>query len=199
MAAGSLNSRAVGIRRHGILACALALALGLSACGNKTAHPRTADANNNGGYVDAGPITYQLQISRELNQYSTEDSEYVKGVPPGSAQLSPDQEWYGVFLWAKNQTSKPQVTTDNFDIVDTQGNHYYPIKVDSYVNPFEWTSQTLQPLGTEPGPNTVAADGPTQGGLVLFKINTSAYANRPLTLEIRGTSQQVLATVSLDL
>jgi len=30
------------------------------------------------------------------------------------------QLWYGVFLWAKNQTSQAQTTTDNFDIVDTQ-------------------------------------------------------------------------------
>jgi hypothetical protein len=199
VAARSLNFRAVTVRRHLVLVCALALSLGLAACGNKTAHPRTADANNNGDYVDAGPITYQLQISRELNQYSTEDSQYVKGLPAGTPRPAASEEWYGVFLWAKNQTSQPQVTTDNFDIVDTQGTHYYPLKLDPNVNPFAWTSQTLQPLGTEPGPNTVAAAGPTQGGLLLFKISTSAYANRPLTLEIRGSSQQVLATISLDL
>jgi hypothetical protein len=30
----------------------------VSACGHKQAHPNFADANNNGGYVDAGPVTY---------------------------------------------------------------------------------------------------------------------------------------------
>ena len=32
---------------------------------------------NNGVYVDAGPVTYQLQISRELNQYAVEDRQYL--------------------------------------------------------------------------------------------------------------------------
>ena len=187
------------VRRLWILAGALALALGLAACGNKQAHPRVADANNNGGYVDAGPVTYQLQVSRELNQYSTEDSQYVTGLPAGTAQPTSTQEWYGVFLWAKNQTSQPQVTTDNFDIVDTQTNRYYPIKLNQQINPYAWTKQALQPLGIEPGPDTTASFGPTQGRLLLFKIDDSAYANRPLTLEIRGPSNQRWATISLDL
>jgi len=34
---------------------------------------------------------------------------------------------------------------------------------------------------------------------VLFKLSTSVYANRPLTLEIRAPSGQLEATISLDL
>ena len=93
-------------RRITTLACAAALAVGVAACGEE-AHPRTADANNNGGYVDAGPITYQLQVSRVLNPYGHEDSQYVAGLPSGVTPTTPDQSWYGVFLWAKNQTHKP--------------------------------------------------------------------------------------------
>ena len=37
-------------------------------------------------YVDAGPITYQLQISRQLNQYATEDSQYLAGLPAGPGE-----------------------------------------------------------------------------------------------------------------
>jgi hypothetical protein len=175
------------------------VALGVAACGHKTAHPTVADANNDGVYVDAGPITYQLQISRELNQYSSEDAGYLAGLPAGTAQPGAQQEWYGVFLWAKNQTHHAAPTTDNFVVVDTQGNRYYPVKLNRAVNPYVWTSQTLQPLQIEPGPDTTANYGPTQGGLVLFKLNTSAYSNRPLSLEILGTSNQKLATISLDL
>jgi hypothetical protein len=191
----------VAARRYSILACALALMLGLTACGigNKKAHPRNADANNDGFYVDAGPVTYQLQVSRELNQYGTEDSQYTKGLSARTAAPTATQLWYGVFLWAKNQTSQAQTTTDNFDIVDTQGNHYSPVKLDPSANSYAWTSQRLQPLGTEPGPDTTASQGPTQGGLLLFKLNTSVYSNRPLTLEIRGSSGQLQATISLDL
>jgi hypothetical protein len=182
-----------------MLAGALVVVLGLTACGNKQSHPRFADANNDGEYVDAGPVTYQLQVSRELNQYGTEDSLYVTGLPAGTTQPTATQVWYGVFLWAKNQTSQSQVTTDNFDIVDTQGNTYYPIKLDPSLNPYGWTKQRLQPLGIEPGPDSTAANGPTQGGLLLFKLDDSAYANRPLTLQIRGSSNQLLAKISLDL
>jgi hypothetical protein len=186
-------------RRLGILACTLTLALGLAACGHKQAHPSLADANNDGSYVDAGPVTYQLQISRILSPYGAEDSQYVKGLPPGTPPLTATQQWYGVFLWAKNQTNKPQTTSDNFVITDTQGNKYYPLDLNFAENPYAWKSMTLQPLGVEPGPSTTASDGPTQGGLLLFKINDSAYDNRPLTFYILGSSNQQLASISLDL
>lgn len=158
-----------------------------------------ADANNNGFYVDAGPVTYQLQISRELNQYDIEDRGYLTGLPAGTLPPTPSEEWFAVFLWAKNQTSSPQTTTDSFDIVDTQGNRYVPIQLNPQLNSYAWTSQTLLPQGTEPGPGSTASDGPTQGGLLLFKINVSAYANRPLTLEINAPGQALPSTISLDL
>lgn len=183
--------------RLGVLACTLALAFGLAACG-KSNDPPTGE--NNGVYVTAGPITYQLQISRQLNQYATEDRQYVAGLPSGtSATLSPTQLWYGVFLWAKNQTNRPQKTTDNFDIVDTQGDHYYPIAVNPSLNPYAWTAESLPPGQTEPAPDTAASFGPTQGGLLLFKLDTSVYDSRPLTLEIKGPSGRIWGTIELDL
>jgi hypothetical protein len=172
------------------------LSLGLAACGKSNNPP---SAENDGVYVEAGPITYQLQVSRELNQYATEDSQYLKGLPTGTGSLTASQEWYGVFLWAKNQTKQPEDTSSTFDIVDTQGNKYYPIAVDPAANRYAWTAQRLSPGGVEPGPDTTASFGPTQGGLLLFKLNTSVYDNRPLILEIRGPSQKVWATISLDL
>jgi hypothetical protein len=189
----------VRARRLWIAVSALTLAFGLCACGHKQAHPHNADANNIGGYVDAGPITYQLQLSRILNPYSTEDSQYVKGLPPGTPGLTPDQYWYGVFLWAKNQTGKPAVTTDNFIVTDTQGTVYHPVPLDPNLNPYAWTAQRLYPLQTEPTPDSTASEGPTQGGLVLFRIGASAYANRPLTLHILGADHRTQATISLDL
>ncbi|MFZ0090163.1 MAG: hypothetical protein WAL63_11690 [Solirubrobacteraceae bacterium] len=196
------------LHRTGIILCAVALAVALTGCGNN--HPHfaggqasgvdAADANNNGAYVQADNVTYQLQISRELNQYSTEDSQYVKGLPPGySVTLGPTELWYGVFLWAKNQTNVPRTTSDNFEVVDTEGDVYRPLKLDTTVNPFAWTAQTLQPNTTEPGPNTVAQAGPTQGGLLLFKMSDSIYANRPLILFILNAANQKLASISLNL
>jgi hypothetical protein len=173
------------------------MSLGLAACG-KESHPTVADADNDGFYVDAGHVTYQLQVSRQLNQYSTEDSQYLTGLPAGATRPKPDEFWYGVFLWAKNQSSTPQTTTDTFDIVDTQGNKYYPVAVDTALNPYGWRSLTLAPSATEPGLDTTASQGPTQGGLVLFKLPTTVYANRPLSFQIH-TSGVAQPTISLDL
>lgn len=188
---------AVRRRRLGAFVCLLGLSLGLAACG-KSNHPSSVE--NNGVYITAGPITYQLQISRLLNQFSTEDRQYVAGLPAGASRtLSPTQLWYGVFLWAKNQSDRTHVTTNNFDIVDTQGNRYRPISVDSALNPYAWRSQSLHPGATEPGLDTTASWGPTQGGLLLFKLPTTVYDNRPLMLQILSPSGQVWGTVSLDL
>jgi hypothetical protein len=184
-------------RRLCTLGLSAALTLGLAACGHKEAHPRAGDSE--GAYVDAGPITYQVQLSRELNPYNVEDQQYLRGLPAATPPLRPDEEWFAIFLWAKNQTHSTATTATSFDITDTQGAKYVPLTLDPAVNPFAWTGQPLKPLGTEPPPDSAASFGPTQGGEVLFRINTSAYSNRPLTLEIRGAAQQLLGTVSLDL
>lgn len=199
-----------------VLISAGALAIGLGACGNKHARPTTAnnnqsggygntgssqptgaDANNNGAYLWAGNVTYQLQVSRELNPYSASDSAYLAGVD--ATALTASQEWYAVFLWAKNQTSSPQTTADSFDIVDTEGNYYYPVALNPKVNLFAWTKQTLSPQATEPQIGTVPYYTPPQGSELLFKINETAYANRPLTLQIHAAGQRAPSTISLDL
>ena len=84
-------------------------------------------------------------------------------------------------------------------MIDTQGNVYHPIKLDPNVNPFAWTSTTLKNLGTYPGPNTVASEGPTQGGLLLFKMNSRGVlqpAPDPLDPRPRQAS---LGGISLNL
>jgi len=185
--------------RHRAAACALALAaaLAVSACG--ASNQRTAAAaENNGVYVTLDGISYQLQVSRELNQYGTEDSQYLAGVSSSDATLSPDQIWYGVFLRAINSSHHTQTTSDTFKITDTQASDdFTPVQAN---NPYVWKAQTLAPNDTEPIPESTAYNGPTQGGLVLFKLSTSVYANRPLTLTIQGSGGPTdTATISLDL
>jgi hypothetical protein len=177
------------------------VALGLTACGHKESHPTTAD--NEGVYVDAGPLTYQVQLSRELNPYSVEDHEYLSGVsaPP----TTPSQMWFAIFVWAKNNTKTSHDTAPmaSFDIVDTEAHIYYPIGIDASINPYAWTSQALKPQGTEPVPDSTAYFGPTQGAELLFKLpisgETSVYANRPLALEIHVPGQPNPSRISLDL
>ena len=182
-------------RRLWILACALGVAVGLAACG-QTSQPTSL--LNNGVYVNAGPITYQLQISRELNPFLVEDRQYVAGLPTGVGAIGPNQLWYGVFLWAKNQTGTPHLTARVFDIVDSSGDRFYPIHLNAELNGYAWTQQELAPSAVEPTPNTTASFGPTQGGLLLFKLPTAVYSNRPLTLQIHAPGGGK-GEISLDL
>ncbi len=181
------------------VACAVPLALGVAACG-KPAYPDNADANNTGGYVQAGRVTYQLQISRQLNPYSEEDRTYLLGVNPTDLTLGPQDMWFGVFIWAKNQTHASATTASDFDIVDTQGNIYYPTPINALENPYAYQPTTLEPLGVLPVPGTTAFFGPTQGMEILFKMNQSdVYANRPLALVIHLPHSNRVSTISLDL
>jgi hypothetical protein len=181
-----------------MVAVAAVLAVALTGCG-AARHPSDATAENNGYYVKAGQVYYQLQVSRELNQYATEDHQYLTGLPAGTAAPTATQLWYGVFLQAFNKSKQPQTTASSFYIQDTQGNKYYPVTLNSSVNGYAWTSTRLSPLETEPAPDTTASTGPTQGAMLLFKLNVSVYNNRPLTLFIQPPGQPQPATISLDL
>jgi hypothetical protein len=183
------------------VACCLALAVVLATAGcGAASHPADATAENNGFYVHLDGISYQLQVSRELNQFSTEDSQYLSGLSGNDASLSSTQLWYGVFLRAINDSHQSHTTAKSasFTITDTQPSDvYYPVHAS---NPYAWSGLSLAPNDTEPVPDTTAYTGPTQGGLVLFKLPTSVYANRPLTLHIQGSGgPRDTATISLDL
>jgi hypothetical protein len=186
----------VSARRLLCILAGLGAALGLAACG-QTSQPTSV--LNNGVYITTGPITYQLQVSRELNPYLTEDSQYLAGLPMGVGALGPDQLWYGVFLWAKNQTNRPETTADRFDIVDSGGDHFHPVQLNAELNAYAWTPQLLLPGHSQPIPNTTAYYGPTGGNLLLFKLPTAVYANRPLTLQIYAPGESTPGQISLDL
>lgn len=196
-----IDCAAVRARRFRILVFALATAAVLSACGAKGGKSTVGDANNTGFYVRGGQLTYQVQISRALNPYSTEDHQYLSGVPAGTPPPGGDAEWFAVFMWAKNFTKKAHTTVpaSDFDIVDTQGNTYYPVTLNPSINPLAWTQMTLQPEGTEPAVDSLASNDPAQGSELLFKLNDSIYANRPLTLYIHVPGQPRPSSFSLDL
>ncbi|MHB8693674.1 MAG: hypothetical protein ACYDHH_20750 [Solirubrobacteraceae bacterium] len=182
---------------------AVVLGLAVSACGNKTAHPTTPPAvdgsASSGFYFDAGKITYQVQLSRELNPYATEDKAYLMGVQPADLTLAPADLWFVVTLWATNQSKTAATTSDHFTITDTQGNTYNPVPLNSGVNALAWTPMLLRPHQTEPPADSLASYSPTQGAELLFKINNSAYSNRPLTLNVYAPGQSKPSQIALDL
>lgn len=181
-------------RRFLPVALGLCASLVLAACGQQS-HPTSGDTE--GAYVDAGPITYQVQLSTQLNPYELESRQWLNGemAPPPR----PDQEWFAIFLWAKNQSPTPARTASTFDIIDTQGNRYFPIPMNPAVNPFVWVPQVLRQGEIEPLPNSAASFAPPQGGLILFKLPATVYSNRPLTLQIFAPGQARPSSISLDL
>ena len=69
-------------------------------------------------------------------------------------------------------------------ITDTQDNTLHPdrARLDQPVRLPR--AARCRPTGRLPVPDTIAADGPTQGALLLFKIQIVSLDNRPLTLKI---------------
>ncbi|MDE3132949.1 MAG: hypothetical protein KGL15_02670 [Acidobacteriota bacterium] len=180
------------------------LAVGVSGCGltNRPAKPSgvSQDELSNGvePYFWTGPITYQVQVSRQFNPFDNYDVQYLAGVK-GAQSIGAQQFWYGVFLWATNQSGHTATTADKFEIVDSAGQVFTPTPLNPSVNPFAWTPQKLSPDAIEPVADSADGDSSPGGGLLLFKLSASVYANRPLTLKVFAPGSSRASNVSLDL
>jgi hypothetical protein len=180
------NARALG--KLSLLALLLAATLALSACSDNS-HTRVTtgtyagESGQNAPYLNVGPLIYEVQLSRELNPYDTEDSSYLAGLTPLQRRLHPGEEWFGVFLQVYNESSTPHLAATNITISDTQNNIYAPL-APAPTNEFAYRGGLLAPKARIPALNTVAANGVTQGALLLFKIRVVSLDNRPLELKI---------------
>jgi hypothetical protein len=186
-----------------LLVAVALLAVGLSGCAlehRTNVRNVTQDDLAAGGepYFDAGAVTYQVQISRALNPFSTEDVQYLAGIS-NAQKLPGNQLWFGVFLWAKNQSGRIALTAGNFVLVDSAGTVYHPVTLNPSINPYAWTQQRLAPNATEPALDSTASWGPTGGSLVLFDLNNAVYSNRPLILRIYPPNGGRPSNVALDL
>jgi hypothetical protein len=183
-------------RRHGarvlarlsLPAVLVVLVGGLSACSDDS-HTRVTtgtyagESGQNAPYLNVGPLIYEVQLSRELNPNDTEDASYLTGLTPAQRRLGPGEEWFGVFLQVYNESSAPHPAATSLTINDTQNNVYTPI-VPAITNEFVYRGGLLRAKARIPELNTVAANGPTQGALLLYKIKVVSLDNRPLELKI---------------
>jgi hypothetical protein len=81
---------------------------------------------------------------------------------------------------------------------DTQRNIYLPVKPDA-SNQFALRPKYVPGQGRLPELDTVAANGATQGALLLYKIKTVSLDNRPLTLNfVDPTDPTLTASAELD-
>jgi hypothetical protein len=184
--------------RLALLLCAAVCTVGLSACFKKESVHKTADTE--GVSVEVGEVAYQVQLSRELNPRSTEDRSYLVGLPPLTTKPSGQEEWFAVWIRAENLGRKAAGMVKDFSISDTQGNIYRPLPLTS-ANELRYVPTAIPAHTAVPLPDSLASFSPTQGEELLFKINVSAYQNRPLTLHLLGSGSPApnLAEVTLDL
>lgn len=179
---------------------ALLAALALAACGGAGKNP-TTNGDSEGAYVQAGPLVYQVEMSRELNPSNVEDRGYLAGLPSSAAQPAAGEEWFGVWLRVQNPTDRVHPRASRFQIVDTLGNAYAPIPLPA-SNPSAYAAGNVATKNGQPvypNPDSVAGSGPINGSMLLFKLSSSVYANRPLELQITPPDGGAPSTVTLDL
>jgi len=182
------------VRKLAVLIFVVAVFAG---CGGK--EDTVTKAETEGVVLDAGNLTYQVQLSRFLNPGDPEDKQYLQGLPAGTNPALPgDETWFGVWMRVKNYSGAPQTPTNTFTISDTEGKKYQPVPLDLKTNPFAYAPLALQQSQVLPPPNTAAASGPIQGSLILFRLKTDSLQNRPLRFEI-GQGGVPTGEIDLDL
>jgi hypothetical protein len=159
----------------------------LGGCGDSHSKVTTGtyagESGANAPYLDVGPLKYEIQQSRQLNPTNTEDQAYLKGLSAEQLKLEPGQEWFGVFMQVYNTGKQAQPAAGAITIADTQGNVYRPLQF-AQNNEYAYRGGLVQGKGQIPEPDTPPYFGPTQGALLLFKIQTESLNNRPLEVKI---------------
>jgi hypothetical protein len=173
--------------------CAVASA----GCEKKDAY---TDAPTEGSYLAAGGLKYQIQDSRELNPSLVEDRAYLRRLPADERKLTKNQTWFGVWLRVENDSDRPLRSAESFEITDTLGKVYSP-EPSVAGDELGYAATTLPPAAILPNQDSIAGrTGPLEGALLLFKIEPSAYQNRPLEFRIISPTDptRVAARVQLD-
>jgi hypothetical protein len=128
--------------------------------------------------VEVGQLHYNVQLTRFLNAGDREDSAYLEGEPPEPR----GKDYLAVFMAVENDGDEPLALPRELTVTDTRGNVFKPVETKS---PFALELGTTVEGGAElPLLDTVAANGPIKGAMVLFLVDEGVAENRPLELEI---------------
>jgi hypothetical protein len=175
------------LRKSLFVVLALLAALTLGACGDShtkvTTGTYAGEAGKNAPYLNVGPLIYEVQLSRALNPYNSEEATYLQGLTPAERRLAPGEEWFAVFLQVYNNTSHALPAATNLTVTDTQDNSYTPI-VPNSTNEFAYRGGLVPAKSQLPEPDSVAASGSTQGAMLLYKIQIVSLDNRPWQFKI---------------
>jgi hypothetical protein len=180
---------------------ALLATLALSACGDSHTRVTTGtyagEAGAGAPYLYVGPLIYEVQLSRALNPANSEDATYLQGLTPAQRKLEVGQQWFAVFVQVYNNNSRAQRASNEITIVDTQDNRYTPLAL-SEANQFAYRAGMVPANGQLPLPDTLAADDPSQGLMLLYKMQIASLDNRPLELKVVDPETGESASAELD-
>ncbi len=165
------------------------LSVGMSACSSAERRQNVAE----GVPIFLGNLEYGVQISRFLNPSDAEDKAYLDGAPP----LPRDAYYLAVFLQVHNHGSTHESLPTRYEVTDTGHHVYLPVPIDNdFAMPL---SGTIAAGARIPDPETIAANGPIEGLMLLFMIRNPSVEDRPLTLKIPAAGDRSPGRIELDL
>ncbi|MGZ5308152.1 MAG: hypothetical protein ACXWEL_04150 [Solirubrobacterales bacterium] len=175
------------------IALAAALAVGLLGLAGCKINETKLDDIEEGQTFKLGELRFNALFDRFLNGQQVEDRDYLGDAPP----VPEGKTYFGVFLLVKNPGEEDEVlpARESFKITDTTGAEFTPLPTQSlYEFPY---GETIPAHAEVPDPDSVPANGPIQGALVMFEIDQAATENRPLEFHIDYGGEE--AVVRLDL
>jgi hypothetical protein len=178
------------LRRLAVVACVLGLSVGAVACGDD--EQGVEEPAREGLALDLDGVDYNVFITRQLNPAIPPDDTYYTGREP-----APDENLYGVFIQACNNSDERRRTADAFTVVDNQGNEFEPEQADA-GSVIAYEPGELDPKECIPPAGSLAQLGPEGASMLLFRLPLRVTENRPLELEIHGEGDEKL-TYELDL
>jgi hypothetical protein len=178
-------------RRAASLALVAAVPL-VAGCGP----PPNRDAPSGTTVVQDG-VAYSVQTSRALNPLEAGDREMLGGLVRKKSVERAGTTLLGVFLQAQDGGSLPRRAVDAPQLVNAFGRVFEPLPL-PVGDPFAYRGRVLRPGEQIPSPESVAAEGPEAGALLVFRVPSDQYlTDRPYTLRF-GTDDRA-ASVQLDL
>ena len=176
-----------------MLLCLAVLAAGAAACGEADVEQGVDEPAREGIAVPLDGLDYNVFITRQLNTRITPDSAYVDA----GTEPEPGETLYGVFIQVCNHSDETHETTDEFKVIDAQGNEFEPEELPE-DNAFAYHAGEVLPDECIPEAGSVAQLGPTAGSMLLFRLPLANTEYRPLELEVEGEGDEHL-TFELDI